>query len=106
MIGLWLFHELIDDGFNAESAGAIAYEVARAARSNPNASTVICVSNYFLPSGDNAFPSEDVPSPSGWQGKTFSGSIIRKTMTFNIAYNRTLLARYTDEEHSIIGEDD
>jgi hypothetical protein len=106
MVGLWLFRELMSDGFNAERAGAIACEVARAARVYPDVHTITYVSDYFQPFGGKAFPSEHVPSPAEWQKKDFSGTNIRKTMTFNIAHTRKILAHRTEEERSIIGEDD
>lgn len=106
MIGLWLFRELMEDGFNAEKAGEIACQVARAARAEPNAPTITYVSGYFGPGGGDAVPSKDVPFPNEWQQKMFAGSNIRKIMTFNIEYTRKLLTQFTNDERSIIGEDD
>lgn len=106
MIALWLFRELMDDGYDAAHAGAIACEVARSARQNPEAKAISFVSDYFVPPGGNAVPSDQIPDPNKWGELFFGGSDIRKVMTFNIAKTRALIAHYTDEERSIIGESD
>ena len=40
MIGLWLFRELMDDGFDARNAGKIACAIAIAARRNSEAPAI------------------------------------------------------------------
>jgi hypothetical protein len=105
MIGLWLFRELMEDGFEPAKAGEIACEVANAARRYPDASTISYVQDYFG-NGGRAFPSDAVPAPSEWDNVLFSGTDIRKVTTYRIGKLRKLIAHYTAEENSIIGEDD
>ncbi|QCO15536.1 hypothetical protein D3869_10005 [Azospirillum brasilense] len=106
MIALWLFRDLMDDGYEATKAGYIACEVADAARRHPEARTISFVEDYFEPRGGRAFPAEQVPAASEWDQVLFSGTDIRKVTTFNIGKLRALIAHYTEEERSIIGERD
>lgn len=104
MIALWLFRELMDDGYNARKAGAIACAVGEAAKFNPEAPSISYVESYFP--GGHAFPSDQVPAPGEWDTVFFSGTDIRKVTTFRISKMRELIAHYTEEERSIIGRDD
>ncbi|MGE4324155.1 MAG: hypothetical protein AB7E60_14155 [Sphingobium sp.] len=104
MIALWLFRELMDDGYNARKAGAVACAVGEAAKINPDAPSISYVESYFP--GGHAFPSDQVPDASKWNDVLFSGTDIRKVTTFRIGKLRELIAHYTEEERSIIGEDD
>ncbi|MBP7334935.1 hypothetical protein [Niveispirillum sp.] len=104
MIGLWLFRELMDDGFEAARAGRIACEVADAARRHPETRAISYVEDYFVPPSGSAFPADQVPAASEWHKVTFSGTDIRKVTTFNVGKLRELIAHYTEEERSIIGE--
>jgi hypothetical protein len=106
MIALWLFRELMDDGFDAARAGAIACEVATAARAHPNEPAIAYVEDYFVPPTGTAFPVSMVPDPSEWDSTLFSGTDIRKVTIFRISKMRQLIAHYTEEERSIIGPDD
>ena len=105
MIALWQFRELMEDGFDAVRAGRIACTVAGAARDNPDAEAVTYVYDYFDGHG-TAFAADAVPDASEWNNVLFSGTDIRKTMTFNIGKLRKMIAHYTEEERSIIGESD
>lgn len=106
MIALWLFRELMDDGFDAGKAGHIACEVAEAARRNPDARAISYVQDYFTPPGGDAFPADQVPAHSEWDTTLFSGTDIRKVTTFRIGKLREMIAHYTEEERAIVGEDD
>jgi len=106
MIALYLFRELMDDGLNARRAGSIACAVALAARLSPDSKTITYVQDYFGPDSGKAFPTSAVPAPDTWDTATLSGTDVRKSTTFNILKMRALIARYTEEERSIIGEDD
>ena len=104
MIALWLFRELMDDNLDASTAGKIACMVAAAARENPEA---VAISYVQTRSGSaSAVASDRVPPPEEWQTARIRGSAIRKVTEFNIADTRELIAHYTEEERSIIGEDD
>ncbi len=105
MIALCLFSEMLGDGIDAGRAGAIACEVARAARNHPDSPTITLVEDYFFPSIGNAFPTEIVPPPEDWDRVLFNGTDIRKATTFRISKLRAIIARKTDDERSIIGED-
>jgi hypothetical protein len=105
MIALWLFRELMDDGFDATRAGKIACEVARAAREHPDAPTISYVQDYFSGPGF-ACPTNSVPPPSDWDSAAFRNTDIRKVTTFRIGKLRAMIAHYTEEERSIIGPDD
>lgn len=105
MIALWLFRELMDDGFDAKRAGSIACEVAASARQYPDAPAISYVESYFSGSGD-AFPANAVPDSAKWDEVLFSGSDIRKVTTFRIGKLREMIAHYTEEERSVIGSDD
>ena len=106
MIALWLFRELMDDGFNASRAGSIACEVARAAREHPQATTISYVQDYF-PVRGFAYPYDDVPAVEDWGKVLFpAGSDIRKTTNFRIDKLRDMIAHYTAEEAAIIGDPD
>ncbi len=106
MIALWLFRDLMDDGYEAAKAGFIACEVANAARRHPDAGAITFVEDYFEPRGGNAVPADQVPTSSEWDHAFFGGTNIRKTTTFNITHLRRLIAHYTDEERSVVGERD
>lgn len=105
MIALWLFRELMEDGYDAATAGAIGCAVALSARQNPQARTISFVQDYF---GNRGFacPSDVVPDPTEWDTVYFSGTDIRKVTTFRIGKLRELIAHGTEEERSVIGEDD
>ncbi|MDU9005735.1 hypothetical protein [Sedimentitalea todarodis] len=106
MIALYLFRELIEDGYTKARAGRVACAVSEAARQNPDSPAITFVESYFGPNSGDAFPAESVPTPDRWVERMFSGSDIRKTTTFNIRKMRELIAHYTAEEAAIIGEDD
>ncbi|MBS9476076.1 hypothetical protein [Ancylobacter radicis] len=106
MIALWLFRELMDDGFDAVHAGRIACSVAECARLNPEARSISYVQDYFQPVRGRAFPSDEVPAASAWDTVKFSGTDIRKVTTFRIGKMREMIAHYTEEERAIIGERD
>lgn len=106
MIALWLFRELMEDGFDASRAGAIACAVANAARQNPTARAIAFVQDYFTPPGGRAYPSDQVPAAAEWDKVTFGGTDIRKVTTFRIGKLREMIAHYTEEERAVIGEDD
>ncbi|WP_018964072.1 hypothetical protein [Ancylobacter sp. FA202] len=106
MIGLWLFRELMDDGFDATRAGRIACSVAECARLNPEARSISYVQDYFQPVGGRAFPADKVPDASKWDSVKFNGTDIRKVTTFRIGKLREMLAHYTEEERAIVGERD
>ena len=105
MIALWLFRELMDDGFNAQRAGAMACAVGEAARQNPDAPAISYVQDYFAGRGD-AFPADQVPAHAEWDDVLFSGTDIRKVTTFRIGKLRDMIARYTAEEAAIIVDPD
>jgi len=104
MIALWLFRELMDDGFDARHAGTIACAVAECARFYPEAAAISYVQSYF--SGGTAHPASAVPASDEWDEVLFSGTDIRKVTTFRIGKLREMIAHYTEEERSIIGPDD
>lgn len=106
MIALCLFSELIEDEVSPSRSGAIACEVARVARQNPNSPTISLLEDYFYPSMMNAYPSEKIPNPSEWGSVHFNGSRIRKVTTFNISNIRERVSKYIEEQLSIIGEAD
>lgn len=110
MIALWLFRELMDDGFEASTAGYIACKVAEAARQHPEAPTISYVENYFRGARDvsrgEAYPTDQVPLPEKWDSVLFSGTDIRKVTTFRISKLRQMIDHYTAEERAIIGPDD
>ena len=104
MIALFLFREFLDEGTDAKRAGLLACEIAQCAKFNPDARTISVVYTYF--SSFHAYPSENVPGPSEWDTVLFSGSDIRKVLTYRVGKLRQMIAHYTEEERSIIGEDD
>lgn len=110
MIALWLFRELMDDGFDAFNAGRIACKVSEAARLNPAAPAIAYVNDYFGPLSGAAWPANEVPSPDTWdEPASFicpGGTDIRKVTIFNISKLRNIIAHFTDEERSIVGEKD
>lgn len=106
MIALWLFRDLMDDGYEAAKAGFIACEVANAARRHPDTGAITFVEDYFEPRGGTALPADQVPVPSEWDHVFLNSTNIRKTTTFNINHLRRLIAHYTNEEHSVGGEHD
>lgn len=105
MISLWLFREFMEDGLDAVHAGIMACSIASAARANPEARTISYVQTYFGDSG-RAFPADQVPCPSEWDGVLFNGTDIRKVTTYRVGKLREMIAQATEEERSIIGEAD
>lgn len=106
MIALWLFRELMEDGFDASRAGRIACAVAECSRRSPDVRAISYVEDYFNGRGGRAFPADQVPDASKWDEVNFSGTDIRKVTTFRIGKLREMIAHYTEEERSIIGPDD
>lgn len=110
MISLRLFRELTDDGFDARKAGLIACAVATAARQHPSASVIAYVETYA--GSPSAFPAEGVPpfsewdDPATWDHGVFRGSDPRKVTFFRVSKLRQLIAHWTEQERSIIGEND
>ncbi len=105
MVALWLFRELLDDGFNAAAAGRIACAISNAAKANPEAIAISYVQDYFAGS-HYALPHEQVPPVSDWDDVLFSGTDIRKVTTFRISKLRQMIAHATEEERSYIGPED
>lgn len=107
MIALRLFRELMDDGHDAKRAGEIACTVAQAAKLHPNDRQIAYVEDYFY-SGGIAMPASEVPSPDKWDGKDAlicpGGTDIRKVTTFRIGKLREIIAHYTEQERSVVGE--
>ncbi len=104
MLTLHLFKRLMDDGYTVEKAGHIACEIGQVARIHPEARAVSYVETYF--SRGSAHLTSEVPAPETWDDVLFSGTDIRKVTTFRIGKERDLVAHYTEEERSIIGDPD
>lgn len=104
MIGLWLFKEFLDEGTDAKTAGVLACEIAQCAKFNPDEPAISLVYSYF--STAHAFPAPTVPEPAKWDEVLFSGTDIRKVLTYRIGKLRQMIAHYTEEQRNIIGEDD
>lgn len=105
MVSLWLYREMLDDGFTKERAGYIACKVGDAARYKPTADYISFINSYFSDWGD-AYPADEVPAYDEWATAQFSGSDIRKVTTFNIKNTRSLIKRSTEEELSYHGPED
>lgn len=106
MIALWLFREFMDDGLDAKVAGSMACEIAACAKVNPDAKTISLIQDYFYGRSGRAMPADQVPAHDTWDTVTISGSDIRKVTTYNVDKLRRMIAHYTEEERSIIGESD
>ena len=104
MIALFLFREFLDEGIDAKNAGKLACEIAQCARFNPEEPAISLVYSYFHT--PQAWPASQVPDASTWDEVLFSGTDIRKVLTYRIGKLRKMIAHYTEEERSIIGEDD
>ncbi len=104
MIALYLFREFLDEGTDAKTAGKLACEIAHCARFNPEEPTIALVYTYFHT--PQAFPASAVPDSSTWDEVLFSGTDIRKVLTYRIGKLRTMIAHWTEEERNVIGEDD
>lgn len=104
MLGLWLFRDLMDDGYSPSAAAEIACAVALAAKVQPEERAISYVQTYFT--GGTAVASSAVPESSEWDNVLFSGTDIRKVLTFRIGKTREMIAHYTEEERNIIGEAD
>ncbi len=105
MIALVLFRELMEDGLDARKAGRIACVVAASAREKPAAANISYL-EYSFGDGGYAAPVDELPPPSEWRDRRFSGREIRKVTTFRIDRLRDLIAQGIEEERSIIGPDD
>ncbi len=105
MIALYLYRELLEDGYTRERAGRMACSVGEAAKQYPDATAISFVETYLQNHGQ-AFPSSDVPAPDQWDTTLFSGTDIRKVTTFRIGKMRNLIAHYTAEETSTFGNED
>ena len=103
MLTLFLFKRLIDDGYTIEKAGKIACVLGEVAKEHPEERFLSYVEDYFIGHG-TAFRAKDVPDYEKWDDVLFSGTDIRKVTTFRIGKERDLVAHYTDEQRSIIGD--
>jgi hypothetical protein len=106
VLALWLFRELMEDGFEATVAGRIACKVAECSRQYPEARAISYLQDYFKPVGGFALPADEVPEHGHWDSVTIGGADIRKVTTFRIGKLRELIAHYTEEEFNVAGEDD
>lgn len=106
LIALRLFREFTEEGMEAKRAGALACAIAECARSNPEARAISVVYNYFGPHTFSVHPSDEVPTADKWDSVHFSGTDIRKVLTYRIGKLREMLDHYVKEESSIIGDDD
>lgn len=104
VLALRLFSDLLNDGFTPKRAGEIACEVANAARNSPEERTIAYVESFFR--GGHALPTSEVPPADLWDGVLFSGTDIRKVTIFRIGKLREIIAHYSAEEASIIGNPD
>jgi hypothetical protein len=96
MIALWLYRELLDDGYRKDFAGQMACAVSSAARRNPNAPTITFLQGYFGPGVGEAVTADRVPNAETWSQANFDGTDIRKTTTFNIQKLRELISFRTE----------
>jgi hypothetical protein len=111
MLALVLFTVLLEDGFAASKAGPIACEVAAAARQHPEARAISYVRSNAVKSGFTvdgaALPASSLPDPESWNKQLFGDvDLIERTMTFNVWQYRERIAKRTEEEALIIGEED
>jgi hypothetical protein len=111
MIALCLFTELLEDGISVHQAGHIACEVARAARQSPDARAISYVRSNAIRSGFTvngmALPASSLPDPETWNKSAFNGvDLIEKVTTFNVWQMRERIKQRTEEENSVIGEND
>lgn len=103
MLGLRLFRELMDDSYSPKVAGPIACAVALAARIQPDVRVMAYV-EFYIGSAE-VHPYETVLSWGDLDRVILSGRDIRKVTLFNIGKQRDMIAHFTEEERSIIGED-
>lgn len=103
MLTLHLFKRLMDDGYTVERAGMMACAIGDVALQHPEERAISWVESYFKNHG-MAFLTKDVPPPEKWDDVLFSGTDIRSATTFRIGKERDLVAHYTAEEASIIGD--
>lgn len=106
MLALRLFRDLIDDGLNSRRAGKIACSVAAAARENPGAAVIAYVQPYLGPGSSVTFERLMETSNGDLDSFYMSGSDVRDVRLFRVGKLRQMIAHYTEEERSIIGEDD
>lgn len=106
MVGLWIFRELMEEGYSPNVAGHIACEVSGAARKSPDAETITLARHYIAGDVGFAMRTDQVPAPDTWSTAMLHGTNIRSATTFNIRYTRELIAYYVAEELSYIGDDD
>jgi hypothetical protein len=105
MVSLWLYRELLEDGYTKERAGFIACEVGSVVKTEPQADYITLVNTYFSDWG-RAYPADQVPSYQEWSETFFGGTDIRKVTTFNVKKIRALIAHHTAEELSYHGPED
>lgn len=105
MLTLFLFKRLIDDGYTVERAGTMACAIGQVAAIYSDERVFSYVEDYFVGHG-SAHRAKDVPPPETWDDVLFSGTDIRKVTSFRIGKERELVAHYTAEEVSIIGNPD
>lgn len=103
MLTLFLFKRFIDDGYTIEKAGNIACVLGEVAKQHPEERFLSYVEDYFIGHG-TAFRAQDVPAYEQWDDVLFSGTDIRKVTTFRIGKERELVAHYTAQQESIIGD--
>ncbi len=106
MIALWYFQQFLSEGHDAKSAGKMACEIATVARQNPDEPVIALVQDYFYTF--TAYPPSVVPDFDKWDTPEamLNGSDIESARYFRISKTRAMIAHYTEEERSIIGEDD
>jgi hypothetical protein len=109
VLALSLFKRNLDDGMNAERAGAIACAVAQAAAQYPDERAVGYLETFIglavaLPASQLADP--NTWSAAGGEGVVNSGTTIRKVTVFNVAHLRALIDHGFDEEAATFGEPD
>lgn len=104
MLALRLFRDLMDDSYSPKRAGQIACTVAETARDCPDERIIAYVETYV--GANSAVPYSRFLEFGDFDELKVSGSDIRKVTLFRVGKLRDMNAHYTEEERSIIGEDD
>jgi len=104
MLALRLFQDLLDDGYNAKRAGAIACTVGNAARRNPEERVIAYMDPYL--GSPSATTYTRLQELGNIDDLFTNGSDVRSVTLYRVGKLRELNAHYTEEERSIVGEDD
>lgn len=96
LLAMWLFRTFMDDRIESKRAGALACDVAKFAKANPQVPVVSVV--FGTARNKSIHPYDQISQFSSWEGEHFGGIRVHDGRFFDIAYIRRLIEERIEAE--------